>query len=53
VVAEHRIPPAAGESFGLHTTITREISNVSTAPGKTLYGCSYSQEITDKDGKPL
>lgn len=53
VIAEHKIPPAAGESFGLHTTITREISNVSSAPGKTLYGCSYSQEITDKDGKPL
>lgn len=53
VVAEHRIPPAAGENFGLHTTITREISNVSTAPGKTLYGCSYSQQITDRDGKPL
>jgi hypothetical protein len=53
VVVDSQTPPAAGESFGMHTKITHEISNVSTAPGKTLYGCSYSIEPTDKDGKPL
>lgn len=44
-------PP--GEIFGAHTTVTRSISNVSTHPGKTLYGCSYNFELLDKDGKPL
>lgn len=46
-------PAAAGESFGTHTVITRSISNVTTHPGKTLYGCSYDVELVDKDGKPL
>jgi hypothetical protein len=45
--------PADGESFGAHTTIARNISNVSTRPGKTLYGCAYRIELIDKDGKPF
>ncbi|WP_068082821.1 hypothetical protein [Novosphingobium rosa] len=53
VVVDSQTPPAPGESFGMHKRITHEISNVSTAPGKTLYGCSYQIEPTDKDGKPL
>jgi hypothetical protein len=36
-----------------HTVIARTISNVTTLPGKTLYGCSYEIEILDKDGKPI
>jgi hypothetical protein len=36
-----------------HTVIARTISNVSTLPGKTLYGCSYRIEVLDKDGKPI
>lgn len=53
LVVDRQTPPAPGESFGMHTTIAHEISNVSTAPGKTLYGCSYQMVPTDKDGKPL
>jgi hypothetical protein len=45
--------PADGESFGAHTTIARTISNVTTHPGKTLYGCSYRIELIAKEGKPL
>lgn len=45
--------PADGESFGAHTTIARTISNVTTNPGKTLYGCSYRIDLIDKEGKPL
>ena len=45
--------PGAEESLGTHTVIGRNISNVSTHPGKTLYGCSYRIEFIDKDGKPL
>lgn len=42
-----------GESFGTHMVVARSISNASTHPGKTLYGCSYRMEILGKDGKPL
>jgi hypothetical protein len=42
-----------GETFGTHMTVARSISNASTHPGKTLYGCSYRMEILGKDGKPL
>lgn len=45
--------PDAGERFGAHTVIARTISNVTTHPGKTLYGCSYRIELIDKEGKPL
>ena len=26
---------------------------VSPVPGKTLYGCSYTMEMLDSEGKPL
>lgn len=42
-----------GEGFGSHMTIARSISNATTHPGKTLYGCSYRLELLDKDGTPL
>lgn len=41
------------DAFGTHTMITRSISNVSSHPGKTLYGCSYKIELLGRDGKPL
>jgi hypothetical protein len=36
-----------------HTVIARTISNVTTLPKKTLYGCSYRIEMLDAAGKPL
>lgn len=45
--------PAAGEMFGTHTIIARNVSNATTHPGKTFYGCTYRIEPIDKDGKPL
>lgn len=53
VLVDQTVPAAAGESFGTHTVIARSISNVSTHPGKTLYGCSYRIELIDRDGRPL
>lgn len=46
-------PATEDSGFGTHTVIARSISNVTTHPGKTLYGCSYRIELLDKDGKPL
>lgn len=45
--------PVAAQNWRAHTVITRNVSNVTTHPGKTLYGCSYKIELLDKDGKPL
>ena len=45
--------PAAGETFGMHMVIARNVSNATTHPGKTFYGCTYRIELIDKDGKPL
>jgi hypothetical protein len=53
VVVDRTEPPADGESFGSHTVIGRNVSNVTTHPGKTFYGCSYRIEVIGKDGKPL
>jgi hypothetical protein len=53
VIADVTEPPADDESFGMHTVIARTISNVTTHPGKTLYGCTYRIELLGKDGKPL
>jgi hypothetical protein len=36
-----------------HTVIARTISNVTTLPKKTLYGCSYTIEMLDAKGQPL
>ncbi|MGE0775545.1 MAG: hypothetical protein AB7G25_01065 [Sphingomonadaceae bacterium] len=49
-VTEHATEP---DGFGTHTVIARSISNVSSHPGKTLYGCSYKIELLGRDGKPL
>lgn len=46
-------PAADDESYGNHMIVARSISNTSTHPGKTLYGCSYRFELLDKDGTPL
>ncbi len=40
-------------NMSFHTVIARTISNVSTLPGKTLYGCSYRIEVLGADGKPI
>jgi hypothetical protein len=53
ILADHTEPPEAGGAFGMHTIISRNVSNVSTHPGKTFYGCSYRMELIGKDGKPL
>ncbi len=39
--------------FGAHTVITRNVSTVSSHPGKTLYGCSYRITLLDKNGNPI
>ena len=39
--------------WGQRMTVTRTISNVTTHPGKTFYGCSYKTELLDKQGNPL
>lgn len=46
-------PANEADEFGTHTVIARSISNVTSHPGKTLYGCSYRIELLDRDGKPL
>jgi len=53
ILVDRTEKPAAGESFGTHMVIGRNVSNVATHPGKTLYGCSYRIEPVDKDGQPL
>lgn len=53
VIVDRTVPASADDLFGSHVTIARSISNVSTLPGKTLYGCSYRMELLGKDGRPL
>jgi len=53
IVKDVTEPAAQGESFGSRMIIARSISNTTTHPGKTLYGCSYRMELLDRDGKPL
>jgi hypothetical protein len=53
IVKDITEPASAGESFGSHVIVARSISNATTHPGKTFYGCSYRMELLDKDGKPL
>lgn len=49
-----RTEPAAEEGgYGVHEIVARTISNVTSHPGKTLYGCSYRMEMLDEDGQPL
>lgn len=53
IVVDRTEAPAAGESFGAHIVVSRNVSNVTTHPGKTFYGCSYRIEVIGKDGEPL
>lgn len=53
IVSDITSPAANGESFGTRTVIAVNISNVTSHPDKTLYGCSYEVEPIDKDGKPM
>ena len=53
VVTDVTEPARDGETFGSRTVVARSISNATTHPGKTLYGCSYRMEILDADGEPL
>ena len=41
------------DGFGTHTVIARSISNLTSHPGKTLYGCSYKIELLGREGNPL
>ncbi|MBD8620009.1 hypothetical protein IFT67_13860 [Sphingomonas sp. CFBP 13728] len=49
-VTEHA---GQGESYGSHFVVARTVSNATTHPGKTFYGCTYRFEMLDKDGAPL
>ena len=42
--------PASKDGYGSHMVVARTISNVTTHPGKTLYGCAYRFDMLDKDG---
>ena len=53
ILVDRTEPPTAGEGFGTHTIIGRNVSNATTHPGKTFYGCSYRIELIGKDGQPL
>lgn len=46
-------PAGQGERYGRHSVVARTISNATTHPGKTFYGCSYRFEMLDNDGAPL
>ena len=46
-------PAGQGESYGSHLVIARTMSNATTDPDKTFYGCTYRFEMPDKDGVPL
>lgn len=45
--------PADGDHFRARTRIALNVSNVTSHPGKTLYGCSYKIDLLDKNGNPL
>lgn len=53
ILKDETIPAAKGESFGSRTIVARSISNVTTHPGKTFYGCAYRMEVLDENGVPL
>jgi hypothetical protein len=53
VLVDRTEPPAEGESFGSRTIIARSISNATSHPGKTLFGCTYRLELLDENGDPL
>jgi hypothetical protein len=53
VVQDVTEPAPEKGGYGSRTVIAHTISNVTTHPGKTLYGCSYRMEILDDNGAPL
>ena len=53
VLVDATEPATEKDGFGTHTVIARSISNATSHPGKTLYGCSYRIELLGRDGKPL
>ncbi len=53
VVSDTTEKATAETRFGSHTVIARNLSTVTSHPGKTLYGCSYRITVLDKNGKPL
>lgn len=53
VVSDKTEKATTQNRFGAHTVISRNISTVTTHPGKTLYGCSYKITLLDKNGNPL
>jgi len=53
IVQDVTEPAGQGESYGSRSVVARAISNATTHPGKTFYGCSYRLEMLDKDGTPL
>jgi hypothetical protein len=53
VLVDVNEPANDADGFGTRTVIARSISNVTSHPGKTLYGCSYRIELLGRDGKPL
>ena len=53
VLADVTEPANDADWTGTRTVIARSISNVTSHPGKTLYGCSYRIELLGRDGKPL
>lgn len=53
VVQDVTEPATQEGGYGSRTTVARTISNTTTHPGKTFYGCSYRMEILDENGEPL
>ena len=53
VISEETEPATSDSGWSSRTVVTRTISNVTSHPGKTLYGCNYRTELLDKDGNPL
>lgn len=53
IIAETTESASEAQSYGIHTIIARTISNATSHPGKSFYGCTYRIELLAKDGKPL
>lgn len=53
VLADVTEPGSEEQEFGIRTTIARTVSNATSHPGKTFYGCTYRIELIDRDGNPL
>jgi hypothetical protein len=53
VVQETTEPAPEKDGFGSRLTVARSISNATSHPGKTFYGCAYRMQVLDSDGQPL